>query len=322
LFVGIARVSGYVKPTFHEPALSTVALSQLQRASALHATMAAALDWSKETNRAIYDITTPPEEVVPVRFFDVNRKVERVFELTLDGNLRGDATEDEFKHFFRCRRSDREHEMDPRVLRIVADLSKHYKGKTIEVVSAFRKKGFGAKHSKHYEGRAIDLKVRGVPTHKVRDYIWTKYQDVGVGHYLDQQFLHVDFRPASERIAWTQRHENSPNTYNPKWARTAVPEVTMPGEEDDHGEIDLFANEPPDVTSSAGAVAIVAAAAVPAPAAAPIPTPAPVEKKLEAPKREEKLVAKAKKKKRTSDRQKVLGLPPASLADSTPKAPW
>ena len=89
---------------------------------------------------------------------------------------------------------------------------------------ALRRRGIGAPHSKHYEGQAIDLRVRGVPIGKVRDYVWTKYPEAGVGHYLEQNFLHVDYRPLHERIAWTQRNENSTNHYNPTWAKNAAPQ--------------------------------------------------------------------------------------------------
>ncbi len=162
------------------------------------------------------------DRVVNVQFYDVNRHEERTFEITLDGQVRGDATVRDVQHFFRCRRSGRQHTMDARLLRMLAVLSDHYEGRTIEIVSAFRRRGIGAPHSKHYRGQAIDLRVRGIPLRAVRDYIWNKYQEVGVGHYHEQNFLHIDYRTVAERVAWTQRRPNAANQYNPWWSREVV----------------------------------------------------------------------------------------------------
>ena len=51
----------------------------------------------------------------------------------------------------------------------------------------------------HFAGHAIDLRVRGVRTAKVRDFVWREHHEVGVGHYAVQDFVHVDSRPGAVR---------------------------------------------------------------------------------------------------------------------------
>ena len=92
-------------------------------------------------------------------------------------------------------------------------------GRVIEVISGYRAPPFGAPHSRHFLGHAIDLRVRGVRTAKVRDYVWREHQGVGVGHYSAGNFLHVDSR--DEDTAWSAREETADANYRPRWAKRA-----------------------------------------------------------------------------------------------------
>jgi uncharacterized protein YcbK (DUF882 family) len=107
------------------------------------------------------------------------------------------------------------------VLALLVDVAQHWPGRTIEVVSGYRSPPFGAPHSRHFAGFAIDLRVRGVRTRKVRDYIWRGHHEVGVGHYAEQDFVHVDSRPGQPDTAWSAPHEYSRPRYNPGWAKLA-----------------------------------------------------------------------------------------------------
>src|SRR5260370_31516098 len=51
-----------------------------------------------------------------------------------------------------------------------------------------------AEHSQHMEGHAIDLRVPGVPTARLRDAALS-LQAGGVGYYPASQFVHVDGGP-------------------------------------------------------------------------------------------------------------------------------
>jgi uncharacterized protein YcbK (DUF882 family) len=54
-----------------------------------------------------------------------------------------------------------------------------------------------AEHSQHMEGHAIDLRVPGVPTARLRDAALS-LQAGGVGYYPTSQFVHVDVGPVRE----------------------------------------------------------------------------------------------------------------------------
>ena len=76
-------------------------------------------------------------------------------------------------------------------------------------------------HSKHFQGHAIDLRVRGVRSALVRDFVWRSHHEVGVGHYTTENFVHVDYRPGERDTAWTASGEESVYVYNPGWAYKA-----------------------------------------------------------------------------------------------------
>jgi uncharacterized protein YcbK (DUF882 family) len=56
-----------------------------------------------------------------------------------------------------------------------------------------------AEHSQHMEGHAIDLRVPGVPTAKLRDAALS-LQAGGVGYYPVSQFVHIDVGPVREWV--------------------------------------------------------------------------------------------------------------------------
>jgi uncharacterized protein YcbK (DUF882 family) len=51
-----------------------------------------------------------------------------------------------------------------------------------------------AKNSYHMKGKAIDIRLRGCPTHKLRD-ICVQTHAGGVGYYPKSNFVHVDVGP-------------------------------------------------------------------------------------------------------------------------------
>jgi uncharacterized protein YcbK (DUF882 family) len=56
-----------------------------------------------------------------------------------------------------------------------------------------------AEHSQHMEGHAIDLRVPGVPTARLRDAALS-LEAGGVGYYPTSQFVHVDVGPVREWV--------------------------------------------------------------------------------------------------------------------------
>ncbi|MBI2394026.1 MAG: DUF882 domain-containing protein [Deltaproteobacteria bacterium] len=91
-----------------------------------------------------------------------------------------------------------EHPIDSRLIQLVAQVSDHFGGRTIEIVSGFRPKTPTqyTPHSNHNVGKAIDMRVAGVPNEIVRDHCRT-YKNVGVGYYPNSLFVHFDVRAKS-----------------------------------------------------------------------------------------------------------------------------
>jgi uncharacterized protein YcbK (DUF882 family) len=157
---------------------------------------------------------------VHVELFDVNGEHGAAFDLPLDGKL-DKQTQREVAKFFSCRRSGRVKPLHPGVVAMLAEVGQRYPGHVIEIVSGFRGGREERKTSPHLAGRAIDLRVRGVKTAEVRDWLWATHSHVGIGFYPHHDFLHMDTRPTQHDACWTQQHMNDDNDYHPRWARRA-----------------------------------------------------------------------------------------------------
>jgi len=87
------------------------------------------------------------------------------------------------------------HSVDPRLIARMDIVSRHFDGKTIEVVSGFRPYTSTqyTPHSNHNHGRAIDFRIRGVSNEAVRDFCRT-LRGAGCGYYPNSTFVHLDVR--------------------------------------------------------------------------------------------------------------------------------
>jgi len=161
-----------------------------------------------------------PSREIAVRVENVNTDEQTTFFIGPDGRTRADQAA-AIESFFRCRRTGRHKPLADGVLAMLVDIARRWPGKVIEVVSGYRSPPFGALHSRHFVGHAIDLRVRGVRTSKVRDFIWRGHHEVGVGHYAVQNFVHIDSRPGQLDTAWSAPYEHSRPQYDPRWAKRA-----------------------------------------------------------------------------------------------------
>lgn len=155
-----------------------------------------------------------------------------------------------------------EHPIDTRLIQLVAQVSDHFGGRTIEIVSGFRPKTPTqyTPHSNHNVGKAIDMRVAGVPNEVVRDHCRT-YKNVGVGYYPNSLFVHFDVRAKSTFWVDLSKPGEAPKYVG---ANTDV----------DHGVDDVD-----DVYGSDAAPSASSAAPAPSSApAAPSSTPAKSEK--------------------------------------------
>lgn len=82
--------------------------------------------------------------------------------------------------------------MNDRLLTILAQVSDHFGGRPLRVVSGYRTTSW-VEESKHPLGRACDFVVLGVPNTVLRDYLRT-LDSVGVGYYPNSTFVHLDVR--------------------------------------------------------------------------------------------------------------------------------
>lgn len=154
-----------------------------------------------------------PEKMVQqpsgITFYFENRHEQASFVLVDEA---GDAQPDvvkQFSHFVRCWRTNREKQIHPRTVEIITAIAKHFGAQRIDVVSGYRARPYGAPHSKHFLGRAMDIHVPNVPAKAVAKWVWDNFRHVGVGYYPKQQFVHVDSRDMDVRWVDTSMHGES-----------------------------------------------------------------------------------------------------------------
>lgn len=165
------------------------------------------------------------DDRVAVSLFDENHTRAGVVTVKIgrDGAV-DDDTRKLLEKMFRCKRTDRRHKIDAGLLAMIADVAARYPGKTLEYVSAYR--ALDSATSRHHQGRAFDFRIEGISSVEIRDYVWTKHREVGVGWYPENNFVHIDHRPGDRDYAWTQTGGREHG--NPFWAAKARREAGAP----------------------------------------------------------------------------------------------
>lgn len=109
------------------------------------------------------------------------------------GRVRGQAPA-QLATFLRPRNSTKIKPPQKRLIALLAQISDHFGGRKISVVSGYRLAGGNTSHeSRHVAGAAIDLHVEGVANRQLCDYL-RHFDDVGVGFYPNSTFVHFDVR--------------------------------------------------------------------------------------------------------------------------------
>jgi uncharacterized protein YcbK (DUF882 family) len=112
------------------------------------------------------------------------------------------AIHQEINSFLRDFRTEEVHPIDPALLDILCEIQSHTGSRgTIEVISGYRsektnaylrsRSGGVASHSLHMNGRAIDVRIRDLPTRHLRTAA-TNMRRGGVGYYAKSDFVHLD----------------------------------------------------------------------------------------------------------------------------------
>ena len=136
-----------------------------------------------------------PGRITLVRFGTKETQVLQV--LTKKGKLVPGVVP-RFTRMMRFSPLNMEHKVDPQLIERVAKVSDHFGGRSIEIISGFRPKTPTqyTPHSNHNLGRAIDMRIVGVPNEVLRDYCRT-FPNAGVGYYPNSLFIHFDVRKQS-----------------------------------------------------------------------------------------------------------------------------
>ena len=134
-----------------------------------------------------------------------------------------------------------EHKIDALLIERVAKVSDHFGGRPIEVISGFRPKTPTqyTPHSNHNLGRAIDMRIAGVPNEVVRDYCRT-FEKAGVGYYPNSLFVHFDVR--SQKTFWI---DLSGPGEAPKYVGKYPPDIDKDADDLDGVQIDGAASGSP-----------------------------------------------------------------------------
>src|SRR5262249_7111086 len=142
-----------------------------------------------------------------------------------DGSL-NQAALAELDHLFRCRKTNEERAMDPRLYEILSLVYDHF-GQPIEINSGFRyQRNEG---SRHFHGSAMDITIPKVSYRDVYTFATTlDVGGMGIGRYPASSFVHIDFRaPGEPSYRWTDTHGsggNDPGKLPSKmWKRSSKP---------------------------------------------------------------------------------------------------
>jgi uncharacterized protein YcbK (DUF882 family) len=109
---------------------------------------------------------------------------------------------EEINHFLRDFRTGEVHPIDPKLLDTLCAIRQKFGGQgTFEVISGYRspktnrqlrRRSSGvAKHSLHMDGKAIDIRLKGVLTRKIQQCA-LGMKCGGVGFYAKSDFVHLD----------------------------------------------------------------------------------------------------------------------------------
>ena len=112
-------------------------------------------------------------------------------------------------HVLRCRRTDAEKPIEPRLFTILSHVYDHFGGKAIDIVSGYRNQRKTT--SNHYKGTATDIRIEGVTPKKIRSFAESlDTGGLGIGLYPRGQFVHIDVRPLPS-YRWIDMSSPNPN---------------------------------------------------------------------------------------------------------------
>ena len=134
-----------------------------------------------------------------------------------DGSYNVDAIR-AASHMLRCRRTDTQKEMEPRLLAVLSHVFDHFGEQRIDVVSGYRNQRKTTSY--HYKGTAADVRIEGVPARKLKAFVETlDAGGMGIGIYPITGFVHIDVRPPPS-YRWVDYARSNPDAVQkkpPRW---------------------------------------------------------------------------------------------------------
>jgi uncharacterized protein YcbK (DUF882 family) len=85
--------------------------------------------------------------------------------------------------------------VDARLIALLADVSEHFGGRPMRVVSGWRDHSY-FEDSRHKHSQAVDFSIPGVDNTALRDYV-RRFRNCGIGYYPNSSFVHLDVREAA-----------------------------------------------------------------------------------------------------------------------------
>jgi len=158
-----------------------------------------------------------------------SKEAQRVSLVDRRGRVRRSAQR-KLRHLMRPKTSRKRKIPHPRLVRLLAQISDHFGGRTVDIVSGYRLPGgYTKRSSRHVHAQAVDFRVRGVPLKVVRDYC-SQFAHVGVGFYPRSRFVHLDVRRKDARWTDWSRPGDPPMRHPPGRAAPAPTRDTTSGD--------------------------------------------------------------------------------------------
>jgi len=161
-----------------------------------------------------------------VHIYSINYKIEAEVNIYNEDGSYNEEALSELEHVFRCKRSGREHAIDPRLITILSHIYDHFGDKRLELLSGYRYQKRTT--SNHFHGTAADIRVPGVDPKVVRGFVSSlDAGGMGVGYYPKVGFVHVDVRqpPSFRWIDYSKSNPDAADKQPPKSSRRRNPET-------------------------------------------------------------------------------------------------
>lgn len=155
----------------------------------------------KEPEKVVNIFNTWTHETVAVEAGDARASVGSVRQALREAR---DSVNRIANQHLRCHFTNEPGAMDPRLFKVLVGAARHFGVERVEIISGFRaskynlnlrKKGRQvARNSQHTKGNAVDFRLVGVNTRRLRDFA-RALRLGGVGYYPRSGFVHVDVGP-------------------------------------------------------------------------------------------------------------------------------